>query len=156
MHKSTTLTKAAIPNSAPFLFFILLWIKLRTKSIPPLNLISSTIPPTTTDIIQSSNMPDIPSDIALITPNKSSAPVVIPTTPANITPPPRSKNTFTPNMAPISTNKYGKTFINSTLYVSFNAATYPLVITVSNIIVMIAAGKTIAKFTLNLSLISQP
>ena len=59
-------------------------------------------------------------------------------------------------MAPISTNKYGKTFINSTLYVSFNAATYPLVITVSNIIVMIAAGKTIAKFTLNLSLISQP
>ena len=113
VHKSTTLTNAAIPNSAPFLFLILLCIKLRTKSIPPLNLISSTIPPTTTDIIQSSNIPAIPSDTAVIIPNKSSEPVIIPIIPANITPPPRSKNTFAPSTAPISTNKYGKTFINS-------------------------------------------
>ena len=80
------------------------------KSIPPLNLISSTIPPTTTDIIQSSNIPDIPSDIAPITPNKSNEPVAIPTTPANNTPPPRRKNTFIPRIAPTKTNIYGNTF----------------------------------------------
>ena len=110
VHKSTTLTRAAIPNSAPFLVLILLLILLSKKSIPPLCLIRASVPPITIESIAKSSIPIIPSPAACIKPKKSKEPFIIPIIPAKSAPPPNNANTLTPANAPISTAKYGSTF----------------------------------------------
>ena len=58
--------------------------------------------------------------------------VINPTIPANIIPLPNNTNTFVPHNAPISTNKYGITFINSYLYPFSKLTSYPDVIAINN------------------------
>ena len=80
-------------------------IKLSKKSIPPLNLINDTTPPTIITKIHISCIPTIPLDIADINPNKSNEFVNNPINPANNIPLPNSANTLIPYNAPINTNK---------------------------------------------------
>ena len=83
----------------------MLFIKLSIKSIPPLNLINPTTPPTIKTNIDSSCIPFIPLDNASINPKKLNEPVTIPINPANTIPNPNSTNTLTPHKAPTKTAK---------------------------------------------------
>ena len=78
-----------------------------------MNFISETTPPIVIASKLNSYIPEIPPDIASISPNISKELVKRPTILANIIPLPSKANTFTPHKAPTNTKRYGKTFINS-------------------------------------------
>ena len=83
-------------------------------------------------------------------------PVPTPTNRETIVPPISTTNTFTPTSAPTNTKTYGNTF-NKLYSKSPDTAYSPFIVSTKKIIiVIIAAGKTIRKFSLNLSFISHP
>ena len=82
--------------------------------------------------------------------------VINPITPARATPLPSKIKTLMPIKAPTKIHKYGTTFNHSIWYTASSVTSYCEVNASKIIRAKIAAGKTIKKLTLNLSLNSHP
>ena len=105
VHKSTKNANIAIPNSAPLLPFVAVFMPLTINSIPPFYFTNATIHATIIDIMEISNSQLIPFQIALIPLKNVKLFVAIPTIIDNPMPENKTAKTLNPINAPIKTTK---------------------------------------------------
>ena len=145
-----------MPNSPPRSPLIFFLITFRIYSIPPCSFTRATMAATIMEITVISYIPVIPSPIFWNISLTANAPVPTPTMRDSTVPVIRTMNTLMPMSAPIRTTRYGITLMIWNFRSSSMTPAFPLAITKKITAVMIAAGRTIKKFSLNLSFISHP